>query len=44
MSLFSDKIYNNPILYNDIMWWKKDDIEFWLSIINKTKAKNHESN
>ena len=40
MSLFSDKIYNNPILYNDIMWWKKDDIEFWLSIINKTKAKN----
>lgn len=28
-------IYNNPQLYDDIMWWKEDDISFWQSIIKK---------
>jgi len=31
-------MYNNPILYDDIMWWKKDDIDFWLSIIKQNKS------
>ena len=31
-------MYKNPQLYDDIMWWKKDDIQFWLSTINKTKS------
>ena len=32
-------MYKNPILYDDIMWWKKDDIDFWLSIIKENKSK-----
>ena len=36
---FDDQIYNNPKLYNDIMWWKQDDISFWKSIIKNTKPK-----
>ena len=28
-------IYNNPQLYDDIMWWKEDDISFWQSIVKK---------
>ena len=35
----NNKIYTNPELYNDIMWWKKDDIKFWKNIINSTKSK-----
>lgn len=35
----NNKIYTNPELYNDIMWWKKDDIKFWQNIINSTKSK-----
>ena len=31
-------MYNNPKLYDDMMWWKKDDIEFWKSIIDKKKS------
>ena len=31
-------MYNNPKLYDDIMWWKKDDIDFWLSIIKRKKS------
>ena len=30
-------IYNNPQLYDDIMWWKEDDISFWQSIIKNIK-------
>ena len=30
-------IYDRPQLYDDLMWWKKDDIEFWESIIDKIK-------
>lgn len=33
-------IYNHPQLYDDIMWWKKDDIDFWLQIIKKFKSKS----
>jgi len=35
----NNQIYTNPQLYNDIMWWKKDDIKFWQNIINSTKSK-----
>ena len=38
-SYINNKIYTNPELYNDIMWWKKDDIKFWKTIINSTKSK-----
>ena len=31
-------IYDRPQLYDDMMWWKKDDIEFWKSIIDQTKS------
>ena len=37
---FSSPIYQFPTLYNDIMWWKKDDITFWNSIINKNQFKS----
>tara|TARA_B100000131_G_C18068659_1_gene593594 strand:+ start:380 stop:1153 length:774 start_codon:yes stop_codon:yes gene_type:complete len=33
------QIYNDPEFYNDIMWWKKDDIKFWKNIIKNTKSK-----
>jgi len=33
-------MYNNPNLYDDIMWWKKDDIVFWSSIIESMDANN----
>ena len=33
-------IYNHPQLYDDIMWWKEDDISFWASIIRKLKSKS----
>ena len=32
-------MYNHPILYDDMMWWKKDDIDFWSSIIKENKSK-----
>ena len=32
-------MYNNPTLYDDMMWWKKDDIDFWLSRIKENKSK-----
>ena len=32
-------MYNNPVLYDDMMWWKKDDIDFWSSIIKENKSK-----
>ena len=32
-------MYNNPVLYDDMMWWKKDDIDFWSSIIKDNKSK-----
>ena len=35
----NNEIYTNPQLYNDIMWWKKDDIKFWENLINATKSK-----
>jgi len=35
----NNKIYTNPQLYNDIMWWKKDDIKFWKNLIHTTKSK-----
>ena len=35
----NNKIYTKPQLYNDIMWWKKDDIKFWKNLINSTKSK-----
>jgi len=33
-------IYNHPQLYDDIMWWKEDDISFWKSIIKKYNARS----
>ncbi len=33
-------IYNHPQLYDDIMWWKNDDIEFWKQIIKQKKCKS----
>ena len=33
------QIYTDPDFYNDIMWWKKDDIQFWQHIIKQTKSK-----
>ncbi len=33
-------IYNHPQLYDDIMWWKKDDVDFWIKIIEKFKSKS----
>jgi len=33
-------IYNYPQLYDDIMYWKQDDIQFWQSILNKFKSQN----
>ena len=33
-------IYQNPQLYDDIMWWKKDDIEFYKKVIKKYNVKN----
>ena len=33
------QIYTDPNFYNDIMWWKKDDIQFWKDIIKNTKSK-----
>ena len=38
-NITSNTIYEQPNLYDDIMWWKKDDIEFWRHIIKKTRAK-----
>lgn len=32
------QIYTDPNFYNDIMWWKKDDIQFWQHIIKNTKS------
>ena len=32
------QIYTDPNFYNDIMWWKKDDIQFWQNIIKNTKS------
>ena len=28
----NNSIYQYPSLYDDIMWWKKDDIEFWIAL------------
>jgi len=33
-------IYNHPDLYDDIMWWKENDIPFWEAIIKKFKSKS----
>ena len=33
------QIYTDPDFYNDIMWWKKDDIQFWQHIIKQKKSK-----
>jgi SAM-dependent methyltransferase len=33
-------IYNRPKLYDDIMWWKKDDISFWETVVKKFKCKS----
>ncbi len=33
-------IYNHPQLYDDIMWWKNDDIHFWNQIIKQKKYKS----
>lgn len=33
-------IYNHPQLYDDIMWWKNDDIKFWKQIIKQKKCKS----
>ncbi len=33
----NNSIYKYPSLYDDIMWWKKDDIVFWSKIIKKYK-------
>ena len=33
-------IYKNPQLYDDIMWWKKDDIAFFNQIIQKYNIKS----
>ena len=38
-SYINNKIYTNPQVYNDIMWWKKDDIKFWTNLISNTKSK-----
>ena len=38
-SYINNEIYTNPQVYNDIMWWKKDDIKFWTNLINTTKSK-----
>ena len=35
--LSKKSIYDRPQLYDDLMWWKKDDIEFWGSIIDQIK-------
>ena len=35
----NNEIYTDPDFYNDIMWWKKDDIQFWKHIINTNKSK-----
>tara|TARA_B100000614_G_scaffold82994_1_gene74466 strand:+ start:14656 stop:15411 length:756 start_codon:yes stop_codon:yes gene_type:complete len=35
----SIELYNEAQLYDDIMWWKKDDINFWLKIIKKFRIK-----
>ena len=32
-------IYDYPSLYDDIMWWKNDDISFWKALIDKKKSK-----
>ena len=36
---FNSTIYDYPSLYDDIMWWKEDDIVFWNSIINRKNSK-----
>ena len=36
----NNSIYEYPYLYDDIMWWKKDDISFWIKIIKKYKIKS----
>ena len=33
-------IYQHPRLYDDIMWWKEDDIPFWKHIIKKFKCQS----
>ena len=33
-------IYENPQLYDDIMWWKKDDINFYKNIITNYNVKS----
>ncbi len=33
-------IYQYPRLYDDIMWWKEDDIPFWKHIIKKFKCQS----
>tara|TARA_Y100001960_G_C14771693_1_gene880505 strand:- start:1456 stop:2232 length:777 start_codon:yes stop_codon:yes gene_type:complete len=38
-SYINNEIYTNPQVYNDIMWWKKDDIKFWTNLIHTTKSK-----
>ena len=32
-------IYDYPSLYDDIMWWKNDDISFWKALIDKKKSR-----
>ncbi len=34
----NNQIYTDPDFYNDIMWWKKDDIQFWQHIITANKT------
>ena len=36
---FNSPLYKHPTLYDDIMWWKDDDIKFWKSVIKQTKSK-----
>tara|TARA_Y100001936_G_C16022989_1_gene640670 strand:- start:55 stop:816 length:762 start_codon:yes stop_codon:yes gene_type:complete len=33
-------IYDNPQLYDDIMYWKKDDIDFWYQFIKENNIKS----
>ena len=40
MALEINSIYDTGTLYDDIHWWKKNDMEFWANIISENPPKS----